>query len=61
MHEFEAILVVIAVILLAVFCGGMWYGKTTVRGEAVTKGYALYCPNSGDFAWMNECGSVKND
>jgi hypothetical protein len=23
--------------------------------EAVGRGYALYCPNNGNFAWKGEC------
>lgn len=28
----------------------------TVRAQAVERGYAVYCPETGDFAWEGECG-----
>lgn len=56
MHEFEAALVIIAVVLVGVFIGGQWYGKHKMEQQAVENGYALYCPDTGDFAWSGECG-----
>lgn len=59
MSDIEAALAVIAVVVVAVFFTGARYGTTIIREEAVLKGYAIYCPDSGDFAWNNECGSNK--
>ena len=28
-----------------------WY-----RTDAIERGYGLYCPENGDFAWKGECG-----
>lgn len=28
---------------------------TVPKHEAVSRGYALYCPTTGDFAWKGEC------
>ncbi len=25
------------------------------QGKAIERGYALYCPNDGEFAWKGEC------
>jgi hypothetical protein len=29
------------------------------KTQAIERGYALYCPTTGNFAWINECGDVK--
>ena len=26
-----------------------------VRAEAIQRGYALHCPQTGEFAWKGEC------
>lgn len=28
---------------------------TTIRTEAIERGYAIYCPTTGNFAWKGEC------
>jgi hypothetical protein len=25
------------------------------QSQAIERGYALYCPNNGNFAWIGEC------
>lgn len=29
--------------------------KASIRNEAIQRGYALYCPANGHFAWKGEC------
>jgi hypothetical protein len=48
-----------AVILLGV---GIFIGMLStdgqidiVKNEAIERGFALYCPKNGDFAWQGEC------
>lgn len=41
-------------ILLGILVGGSLVGES-YREEAVERGYALYCPNNGDWAWVGDC------
>lgn len=45
-----AVLLVIVGIIIGAF--GM---QNTYQKEAIQKGYALYCPDTGEFAWKGEC------
>ena len=27
-----------------------------MRHQAIERGYGLYCPHDGEFAWVGECG-----
>jgi uncharacterized membrane protein YpjA len=45
-------------LVVAVFIGfifGYMYGEDEMQAQAIQRGYALYCPSSGDFAWQGEC------
>lgn len=30
-------------------------GELDMQAEAIERGYALYCPTDGEFAWKGEC------
>lgn len=48
---------VIAVLLA--FIGGMFIGSAIQldmdQKEVISRGYAIYCPADGKFAWVGEC------
>ena len=52
-----------ALFLIFVFMVGVSVGFSgtsvllshTFRGAAIERGYALYCPMNGKFAWVGEC------
>ena len=31
------------------------------QGQAIERGYGLYCPVDGEFAWVGECEETNND
>ena len=57
--------------VVALFCGAMFLAALSVvtaigwistatstpdrEAEAIQRGYALHCPQTGDFAWKGEC------
>lgn len=47
------------VAFLIVFAGGVFLGATLQEGydqnQAISRGYGLYCPNDGKFAFVGEC------
>ena len=46
------------IILVAVGSGsvhGVVYGQGTMETQAIERGYAIYCPVDGEFAWLGEC------
>lgn len=57
MYKEDFIGLVVAVLMA--FVGGMFIGSAlqmdTDQKEAILRGYALYCPNDGKFAWVGEC------
>ena len=53
---FEGAIVILIVIVVAIFFGGQFYGNSLMQKEAVSRGYASYCPADGNFAWLGECG-----
>lgn len=32
-----------------------WDEVGNLQHQAIERGYALYCPTTGDFAWKGEC------
>lgn len=50
-----AVLVVLAIVA-GIFFGGMYAGNYKIKEEAIERGYALYCADTGEFSWKNECG-----
>jgi hypothetical protein len=52
---FEVAILVIVAICFGIFWGGKVYGTRVMEHQAITRGYASYCPNTGDFAWAGEC------
>lgn len=52
---FEAALVLVIAIAVGIFFIGQWYGTKMMQQQAVIRGHALFCPESGQFAWDNEC------
>lgn len=53
---FEGAIIILVGIVVAIFFGGQLYGTSLMQKEAVSRGYATYCPADGKFAWMGECG-----
>lgn len=45
--------------LVAAFCFGLTLGllisESRYQKQAIYRSYALYCPDSGDWAWIGEC------
>lgn len=37
------------------FLWGWILSEDRYRAKAIERGFALYCPDSGDFAWKDEC------
>ena len=29
--------------------------STDIKSQAISRGFALYCPSNGEFAWIDEC------
>ena len=61
MHTSEFGLVILVAVVATIFFGGMYVGSYKMKHEAVERGYALYCADTGDFSWKDECdkGEVK--
>ena len=47
------ICVVVGFILGVLICD--YIIKANYRTDAIERGYALYCPDDGKFAWVGEC------
>lgn len=49
----------IVVLVIGLFIAGWSFGEKMVMGkmetQAISRGYALYCPDNGKFAWVGEC------
>lgn len=41
--------------LLSLYWFGSWETSEIYRKEAIERGYAQYCPLSGNWAWEGEC------
>lgn len=50
-----AIIAVICAVGLGGFVIWDWAVAPDWQAEAISRGYAIYCPDSGDFAWVDEC------
>ena len=49
---------VVAVIGFVTLLGYVLWNWTTEPNwqfEAISRGYAIYCPDNGEFAWIGEC------
>jgi hypothetical protein len=53
-NGFDTAILVIACVIFGFFWGGHVYG-TQIMEQAIDRGYASFCPNTGDFAWVGEC------
>lgn len=38
---------------------GSVFGGSAYKQEAIERGYALYCPNNGEWSWAGECDIGK--
>jgi hypothetical protein len=49
----------VGIILGIILCSLLFLPNVTADSTweeyAITRGYALYCPDTGDFAWKGEC------
>lgn len=52
--------VILIAIIAAIFFGGMYAGSYKMKNEAVERGYALYCADTGKFSWKGECGKGED-
>lgn len=52
---FEGAVIIIIAIVIAIFFSGQLHGTNLMQKEAISRGYASYCPDTGDFAWNGEC------
>jgi hypothetical protein len=56
MHDGLAVcLIVAAIISMGSVAGGLSHEKGQWEETTVARGLAMYCPNSGDWAWIGEC------
>lgn len=49
--------VVIALTILALLCGfaaGVGVSSNSLKEEAIERGFAQYCPTTGDWGWKGE-------
>ncbi len=53
--------VMLAIFLGGTFLGGAIVGGKSVQGDAIERGYAIHCPDDGDFAWVGECRDKENE
>lgn len=58
----EDVVILVAVVAVSIFVSfniGGSLGRTDatniMRTEAISRGYAMYCPDDGEFAWIGEC------
>jgi hypothetical protein len=42
-------------ISLLIYIGIAWWLEPDWQRQAISRGYAIYCPGSGEFAWLGEC------
>ena len=45
--------------MFIVFTNGTISGEGTMETQAIERGYAIYCPVDGEFAWLGECAETK--
>lgn len=57
--EIEGALIILVCVIAMIFLGGMYAGKVELKHQALEHGYALYCPDTGEFSWKDECGEEK--
>lgn len=46
---------VIGCVILVVYVITMWVTEPDWQREAISRGFASYCPENGEFAWKGEC------
>lgn len=42
-------------LIMVVYVAPHTTDNKTWQGFAIERGYGLYCPNTGNFAWIDEC------
>lgn len=57
--EFYAVILAVAVIGFIGFISGVFVERSYWHQSAIKRSYAAYCPDTGEFAWNNECGDKK--
>lgn len=50
----QLVLGVIALVAI-VTSTNLYIDVSTIRTEAIERGYAIYCPTTGNFSWKDEC------
>lgn len=46
------------ILLATAFCFGAFgyvVGKSDMEKQAIKSGFAIYCPLTGEFGWLDEC------
>lgn len=57
--EGYAILLLCIVVGFIAFSSGVITERRYWHQSAIKRDYAMYCADTGEFAWKNECGDVK--
>lgn len=55
MNEGQAFLIGIVLGFLIGVISGIYTVSDHYKQSAIERGYGLYCPDTGNFAWVNEC------
>lgn len=53
--DLKLMLLCLAAGLLFGLLAGMGVREVAFRSQAIERGFALYCPDDGAFAWKDEC------
>jgi hypothetical protein len=54
-NEGILLIIVLCIGIAAGFGLGSEHAGSDYEEQAISRGYALYCPTNGDFAWNGEC------
>ena len=57
---FAAIAAIVGCAAMASYIVYSWLTEPNWQQEAISRGYALYCPSDGKFAWNNECEATHD-
>lgn len=45
----------LAIVFMFACAIAWWTPNSRWQSQDIERGYALYCPNNGNFAWIGEC------
>lgn len=57
LNRYTAIAIVLTMFGAIPFAVGKHFSPevASLKNEAIERGYALYCPKTGDWAWVGDC------